>query len=397
MLKLRKDFPYLKTKDLIYFDNAATSQKPKIVIDSIVNYYSYLNAPVHRGIYKRAELSTDIYNKSRSIIANFLSADFNEIIFTKGTTESINFVAESWAKSNLKPKDEIIISKFEHHSNILPWLRLIEDIGVIIKYIPVKNNFDLDYKAYLKLLSKKTKLVAITSCSNAIGTNIDLDFIIKNAKLNGAKVLIDAAQSIAHKKFNLKKIKPDFFAFSAHKILGPTGIGVLYISKDIQKEVRPYQVGGGMVLNLKDNSFDILNSPECYEAGTPLIAQAVGFAKAIEYINSNIDFDSLCLYESKLCSYFIDNLKKIKNIKILGFEEQLKKEGHIVSFNSDLFHPHDIAAYLDQFNIAVRAGFHCAQPLFNSLDIKGSVRVSFYFYNSLKEIDFMISKLKNIF
>lgn len=402
MISLRKDFPYLSIKkgenSLVYFDNAATTQKPIQVIDTIFNYYSFQNAPVNRGIYKLAENATNLYKESRQIIANFLDANFDEIIFTKGTTESINFVAESWGRYNLKFGDEIILSQFEHHSNILPWLRLSKELGIIIKYIPInKDNFDLDYEAYLRLLSNKTKLVAITSCSNAIGTIINLEFIISHARLYNSKILIDAAQSAGYQKFNLKDLNVDFFAFSAHKMLGPTGIGILYISKNIQQEVRPYQIGGGSIFYVTYDNFNLAKSPECYEAGTPQIAQALGFAKAIDYLSGFINCDSKVLnYTSELCSYFIKEIKKLKNIKIIGFKEQLLKSGHIVSFVSESFHPHDIAAYLDQFNIAVRAGNHCAQPLFQSLNITGSLRVSFYIYNTFQEIDFMISKLKKI-
>ncbi|MCK9544249.1 MAG: cysteine desulfurase [Novosphingobium sp.] len=400
MINLRKDFPYLDinsdSNSLIYLDNAATTQKPFCVIKAISDYYSSQNASVNRGIYKLAENSTELYQRSREIIANFLCAKFDEIIFTSGTTQGVNFVAQSWAKHNLRPGDEIIISQFEHHSNILPWIRLSQELGIVIRYIPInKNNFDLDYKSYLKLLCSKTKLVSITSCSNAIGTNVDLEFIIKHAKDYNAKVLIDAAQSVGHMKFDLNNLNVDFLVFSAHKILGPTGIGILYISEKIHHEVRAYELGGGAVLDVDNFNFTLLKSPECYEPGTAKVAQAIGFSQAINYLN-NINFDDLIVHESTLCTYFIEEIQKLKGIKIIGFKEQLKNEGHIVSFVSDLFHPHDIAAYLDKFNIAVRAGTHCAQPLFKNINIAGTLRVSFYLYNTFQEIEFVISKLKDL-
>ncbi len=400
MINIRKDFPYLKSKELdsiIYFDNASTSQKPYQVIEAISNYYAYHNAPVHRGIYSKSEKATILYEESRETVSKFIGADKDEIIFTKGTTEGINFIAQSWASYNLKPGDEVIISHLEHHSNILPWIRLMQEKDIVLKYIPITNNFELDYKAYTKLLSNKTKLVSITSCSNAVGSITDLDFIIKHAKVYNTKVLVDAAQTIGHRDFNLKNLNIDFLAFSGHKILGPTGIGVLYISKDMQKEVRPYQLGGGMVLDVNDYDFISLNPPNCYQAGTPPIAQVIGLSQAIKYISDNIDYDLLKKHESALCAYLIQELSKFDHIKILGPKDQLSNSGHIVSFVSTLYHPHDIAFYLDQFNIAVRAGNHCAQPLFKNIGINGSVRASFYVYNTFEEVETLVKALNELF
>lgn len=398
--KLRKDFPFLtydqEKEPLIYCDNAATSQKPRQVIDRIAHYYAHENAPVHRGIYSRAENITKSYEQARKTIASYLGAFDDEIIFTKGTTEGINFIASTWAESKLIQGDEIILTELEHHSNILPWQRIAKKKGIILKYVKITSNGDLDYDSYISLLSEKTKLVAFTHCSNAIGTYIDASFIIDKAKSVGAKVLLDVAQSVAHRKINVQNLKPDFLVFSGHKVLGPTGIGILYISRLMHKEVEPYQLGGGMVFQVQCYDSSWLQSPHRYEAGTPPIAQAIGFAEAINYIKQNINFDQLRKYEAQLCTQLIEGLKEIKGIKILGPRDQLMHEGHIVSFSCNKMHPHDIAAYLNSKNIAVRAGNHCAQPLYSKLKLQGSVRISFYFYNTQEEIKKIIFALNEI-
>lgn len=398
MKNLIKDFPIFnqKEKKIIYFDNASTSQKPKQVIDAISNFYSNQYANVNRGIYKLSENSTDLYNKARQEIADFIGAKFNEVIFTSGTTESINFVASTWAQDNLKEGDEIILTELEHHSNILPWMALAKQKKLIIKYVPVKSNGELDYQEYLKLLSNKTKLVSFLHVSNAIGTQVDAEFIIKHAKNFGAKTLIDVAQSIGHQEINVKILNPDFLVFSGHKILGPTGIGILYIAESIQDQVRPYQFGGSMVFEIKENDATWQKAPGKYEAGTPPIAQAIGLAQAVKYIRNNINFDELKKHEANLCMQLINGLEKFNKIKILGPIEELKKSGHIVSFNIEGFHAHDIAAYLDQFNICVRAGNHCAQPLFRKLKLESSVRISFYFYNTQEEVNILLDSIKKL-
>ncbi len=397
MQKIRKDFPFLKTKDpLIYLDNAATSQKPQEVIDSISYYYAYQNAPVHRGIYSRAEDLTVLYEQSREVVAKFIGAQSDEVVFTRGATESINFVASTWAQDNLKDGDEIILTQLEHHSNILPWQHLAKTKKIIIKYVPITKDGNLDYEAYLKLLSDKTKLVSFTHSSNAIGTQIDAKFIIDNAKLFGAVTLVDACQSVAHMPLDVHSLNCDFLVFSGHKLLGPTGIGVLYIFRKIQKQVEPYQFGGGMVFQVQCYDASWLKAPNCYEAGTPPIAQAIGLAAAINYITKNINWPELQAHEAQLCSQLISGLKTISGIKILGPVEKLSQSGHLVSFVSDKMHPHDIAAYLDTKNIAVRAGNHCAQPLFDILGISSSIRASFYMYNTSSEVDTLVTELRKL-
>jgi cysteine desulfurase/selenocysteine lyase len=389
-MDIKKDFPIFNNKQLIYFDNAATTQKPAQVINSIVEFYTKHNANIHRGIYSFGEYSTTLFENAREQVANFINADSCEIIFTTGTTGSINFVASAWADKFIKSGDEIIVTSMEHHSNLIPWQEIAKKKGAILKIIPLKN-YELDLQAYEALLTPKTKLVSVTHISNVLGTLNDIEYITKKADMFGAKVLIDAAQSIAHLKIDVKKINCDFLAFSGHKLLGPTGIGVLFIKKNLHELIEPVEFGGGMVFEADKSSW--LQSPHKFEAGTPPIAQAIGLASAIDYINTHIKFDQLRAYEANLCSRLIDGLLKWDRIKIIGPVEQLKKYGHIVSFTISGFHPHDIAAYLDSFGICVRAGHHCAQPLHQALGIEASIRVSFYGYNTIKEVDFFLEKI----
>lgn len=402
MFNLRKDFPFLSLKSQIYFDNAATSQKPQSVIDAISQYYKYENAPVHRGIYSLAEQATILYEQSRATIAEFIGAESNEIVFTKGTTEGINFIASTWASSTLREGDEIILTELEHHSNILPWVRLAQQNKLKIKYIEINQDGTLDYESYLKILNKRTKLVAFTHESNALGTKVDAEFIIKHARNFGSKVLVDAAQTIGHGLVDIKKLQPDFLVFSGHKMLGPTGIGVLYISKYMQEFVEPYQLGGGMVFELGCDIESLrlmptwLKAPHKYEAGTPPIAQAIGLAAAVQYLKEKIDFEQLRDFEAELCARLINGLLKMPRVRILGPIEDLRQKGHIVSFVVDNIHAHDIAAYLDTKNISVRAGNHCAQLLFKKLKIDSSVRVSFYLYNTIEEVDQLLLALHEL-
>jgi cysteine desulfurase / selenocysteine lyase len=399
--KLRQDFPILKQKingqDLIYFDNAATTQKPAQVIDSIVDFYSKYNSNIHRGIYQFGEYATVLFENVRNKVAALINAKPNEIVFTTGTTGAINFVALAWARKNIKKDDEIIISAMEHHSNLIPWQQLALENQAILKIIPVKADYTLDVEAYENMLSKKTKLVSIVHVSNVLGTCNDIEYISSLAHKVGARVLIDAAQSIAYQKIDVQKINCDFLAFSGHKMLGPTGIGVLYIKQAMHTEIDPYQFGGGMVFEVDFENSKWAKTPYKFEAGTPPIAQAIGLGAAIDYINKNIDFDSFKKYLASLCKRFIDELEKFEQIKIIGPKQQLKEEGHLVSFTIEGMHPHDIAAYLDKFGICIRAGHHCAQPLHKALGIESTVRVSFYAYNTMQEVDyFLIDLIKQL-
>lgn len=396
MLNIRKDFPIFKKQEFIYLDSAATSQKPQVVIDAMSNFYSFENAPVHRGIYKLAENATIEYEMARSKVANFIKADSKEIIFTKNATEGINLICDSWARKNLKKGDIILVSELEHHSNLAPWIRLSNQLNLELKYIPINNSGLLDYEKFKGLLSNKVKLICCTAISNVLGTKIDIELIIKLSKSIGAKVLIDAAQAAAHMALDISKLNPDFLVFSGHKMLGPTGIGVLYVSSNIIEDLEPYQVGGGMVFSVGDYNITWTKAPYKFEAGTQSIAQAVGLSAAIDYINKNVNFDILQTYEASLCSFLIKKLEKITKIKLLGPIEQLSTSGHLISFIYEGIHAHDFASYLNNYNICVRAGNHCAQPLHRKLNIESSIRVSFYGYNTFEDVEKLVWYIKNI-
>ncbi len=396
MHRYKKDFPLLSNREnFVYFDNASTTQKPYEVIDAITGYYQNYCATVHRGIYSLAEDATTLYENARNTIALHVGADPDEIIFTKGATEGINFIAQTWALDHLTAGDEILLSQLEHHSNLLPWQRLVEQRGVRLVFIPVLPNGLLDLSQLNNLISERTKLVSIIHVSNAVGTHVDIVSIIKAVQQYGAKVLIDACQSIPHQKINIHELGADFLVFSGHKVLGPTGIGVLYIKKELHKEVKPYQLGGGMVFEASYGAASWLESPQRYEAGTPPIAQAIGLGVAFQYL-TKINFDELQKHEAALCSTLIEGLQALPGFIILGPLEQLKKQGSLVSFYHKTIHAHDVAAYLNKYSICVRSGHYCAQPLASTLGIDASIRASFYLYNSLEEVDYFLSVLKKI-
>ena len=394
----RNDFPILdlkiNNKQLIYFDNAATTQKPNRVINAVSDLYKTKNAPIYRGIYKLAENLTYAYEQTRLKIANFFNANQSEIVFTYGATDGINCVAYAWALNNLKSGDGILLSVLEHHSNLLIWQQIAKQKSLKIYYVPVDTYGNLDIQEFDRLLNLQIKLVAISHCSNVFGNYQDVESIIKKSHSVDAKVLIDAAQSAPHTKIDLKKINPDFLVLSAHKMLGPTGFGILYINESLHHQLSPFRLGGGMVYEADYETSSYLKMPRLLEAGTPAVEAAIGFGAAIEYLEENINFSELRVYESKLCSILIDGLESIKKIKILGPVEELKKSGHLVSFVVEGVHPHDIAAFLDSANICVRAGHHCAQPIHKKLGIDGSVRASFYFYNEEFEVDELLKNLE---
>lgn len=396
--KIRKDFPILNQsndgKALIYLDSAATSQKPMHVIDAISDFYKNYNANISRGIYDLGEKTTELYEQARETVATFIGANPNEIVFTSGATQGINFITRAWGDKNIHAGDEIIITELEHHSNMIPWQQLAERTGAVLKYIPVNFDGMLALEMLPELITKKTKLIAVTHVSNAIGTHVDIEHIIKQAHAVGARVLIDACQSVPHQKINVHKLNVDFLVFSGHKMFGPTGIGVLYIKEKLHDEVSPYQFGGGMIYDADLYHARWLKAPHKFEAGTPPIAQAIGLAAAIDYINKNIDFDELKKHEAELCARLIDGLLQHKAITIFGPVDQLKKSGHLVAFTVDGIHPHDVAAQLNKAGICVRAGHHCAQPLAKKMGIASSVRASFYAYNTRKEVDHLVNELK---
>ena len=392
--KIRKDFPILKRKvngqDLIYFDNAATSQTPLQVIEVITDYYSRLNANIHRGVHQLSQEATDAYEEARiKIQKHFNAAESYEIIFTAGTTESINLVASGY-NSLLKPGDELIISALEHHSNIVPWQMLCEKTGAILKVIPMTLNGSLDIKSYHSLLNSKTKLVFVNHVSNALGTINPIKEIINEAHTYGAKVLIDGAQACPHIKTDVQELNVDYYVTSAHKLCGPTGVGMLYGKKELLKALPPYQGGGEMIASVTFEKTTYAGLPHKFEAGTPNICGGIAFGAALDYMN-NLGFDVISKYEDELLAYATNNLKKIEGIKIYG--EGLDKTA-VISFNIGDIHPYDLGSILNQMGIAVRTGHHCAQPIMDFYEIPGTVRASFSFYNTFEEIDIMVTALK---
>lgn len=386
-------------KKSIYFDSAATSQMPKMVVEAIANFYENLNAPVYRGVYKRSENVTSLYESARLSVSKFINSDLQEVIFVKSATEGINFICSTWALDNLTSANNIILSYQEHHSNLLPWIELANRIGFKIKYIELNSDGSLNYEHYLQLLDSNTKLVACTYVSNVLGIVNNIKFMSQVAKAIGAKFLVDAAQAAGHIIIDVADLDVDFLVFSAHKMLGPAGIGILYISKSIQDSVRPYQLGGNTITDIDLASLQYISSsaPTRYEAGTQPVALAVGLATAIKYYNDNINFESLRAYLILLSSTLINELLKINKIRIISPTDLSHSTGHIVSFIVDGWHGHDLAAYLDQFGISIRAGFHCAKPFHDFMNLhNGCVRVSFHYYNSIEEVHYFIDVLKKI-
>lgn len=397
---LKKDFPLLSKKidgnSIVYCDNAATTQKPSVMIDAIVQFYQNFNAPVYRAVYTLAEQATELYEASRQTVANYINARcVEEIIFTKGATEGLNNIMFSWALSALHEGDEIVLTELEHHSNLLIWQYVVQYKKVKLVFIPVYADGTVDMNAAEQLITKSTKLVSVVHVSNAVGTHVDVEAIVRRAREVGAYVIVDASQSAGHQKIDVQKLDCDFLVFSGHKMMGPTGIGVLYARKELHEAMEPFLYGGGMVHEADYDSATFLKAPHKFEAGSLPVAQAVGLAAAITYINNNIDFEKLRHHEAGLCARLIDGLVTIPGIKVLGNIEQLKSKGHLVSFVHESIHSHDIAAYVNQYGICVRTGHFCAQPLAKKLGFSsGAVRVSFYLYNTLSEVDLILSVLQ---
>lgn len=395
--KLKKDFPIFENNNnLVYLDSAATTQKPRQMIQSVVDFYEKYNSNVHRSIHELGESSTSLYEQAREKIAKFLNAEPSEIIFTSGTTEGINFIADAWARQNVLKNDVIVTTQVEHHANFLPWMRITKNNEAKLKYLEIDIN-DYSIKNPEKdFWDDKIKLVSVSGNSNVLGeiwSEGQLEKIIEQAHKIGAKVLLDASQMAPCKKIDLKKINVDFLVLSGHKMLGPTGIGVLYIKKDLHEKVEPYQVGGSMVQAASFHDATWKSAPHKFEAGTPPIAQAIGFGAAIDYLDEKVNFDEFAKHNSMLSSLLIDELLKIDKIKIWGNIDRLKKTGHLVCFSLPDIHAHDISGYLGQKNIAVRSGHHCAQPLAMALRINSSVRVSFYVYNTKNDVIYFLEKL----
>lgn len=402
--KIREDFPILKRRingnPLIYFDNAATTQKPKQVIESIKNFYENQNANVHRAVYSLSQEATEIYENAREQIAQFINSDSTEVIFTRGTTEAINLVAFSWGLENLKQNDEIFISEMEHHSNIIPWEIISQRVGATTKFIKIKENGKLDFEYLKNNISKKTKIVCISQVSNVTGIINDIKNISKIAFENGALVLVDGAQSVPHIKVDVEELGIDFLAFSGHKMLGPTGIGALFCKKKHYENMIPFQGGGEMIKNvnyntsIKKTEIQWNSPPWKFEAGTPNIAGSIAFAEATKYL-SNIGMDRVLNHEKQLTKYAFKRLKECKKITIYGPNETTNKCG-IISFNVQGLSSHDVALFVDNFGIMIRSGYHCSQPLHQVFKLKSSARASFYIYNTVEEIDRFIEVLKEI-
>jgi cysteine desulfurase / selenocysteine lyase len=395
--KIREDFPILKTvingKNLIYFDNAATSQKPKIVIDAIKAYYDGYNANIHRGIHYLAEKATGAFEDTRKAMKLFLNAESTEqIIFTQGTTDAINLVAQSYGRHFLQSGDEILISTLEHHSNIVPWQMLAIEKGLILKIIPINPAGELDMEQFDTLLSSKTKFVSVVHVSNSLGTINPVNEIIQKAHAVGAKVLLDGAQATCHLDIDVQALDVDFYALSAHKFFGPTGVGVLYGRKNLLEAMPPYRGGGEMIKEVTFAKTTYADLPYKFEAGTPNIADVVATKFAIDYVNT-LGKTKIAAYEEKLLKYATQKLSEIEGLKIVG---TAKEKIGVISFTLDNIHPQDVGILLDQQGIAVRTGHHCTQPLMQFFGIPGTVRASFAVYNTMAEIDTFVAALKKV-
>jgi cysteine desulfurase/selenocysteine lyase len=392
--KIRADFPILSRqvngKPLVYFDNGATTQKPQVVIDAIATYYQEINANIHRGVHTLSQLATDAYEASRTKIQNHINAQFaHEVLFTSGTTHGVNLVANGFA-SLLKAGDEVLVSALEHHSNIVPWQMLCEKTGAVLRVIPMNEKGELVMTEYDQLLSDKTKIVTVNHISNALGTINPIKYMIDKAHQFGAAVFIDGAQAVPHLKPNVQELDCDFYAFSGHKICGPTGTGILYGKEAWLNKLPPYQGGGEMIKEVTFEKTTYAELPHKFEAGTPNIAGGIVLGAAVDYMNS-IGFENIQKQELELLNYATEQLLAIEGLKIYGTAEE---KTSVISFNIDGIHPYDIGTIVDKLGIAVRTGHHCAQPIMNFFEIPGTIRASFAFYNTKEEIDVMVEAVK---
>ncbi len=393
--KIRADFPVLDQQvngsPLIYFDNAATTQKPKSVIDALSHYYTSDNANIHRGIHALAERATTAFELTRTKIKEFINApSSDQIILTAGTTGSINLVAQTFGRANFSKGDKILISNLEHHSNIVPWQMIAEEKGAIIEVIPVDERGVLDLEAFRNLLDASVKLVAVNHVSNAIGTINPIAEMIRLAHAHGAKVLIDGAQSVAHLDVDVQALDIDFFAFSAHKLFGPTGVGVLYGKRELLESMPPYQGGGEMIKEVSFEGTTYNELPYKFEAGTPNIADVIAFSAAIDYVNA-LSKEALFTQELALLAYATEQLSTIPGLRIIGTAPD---KIAVISFVIDGIHPQDLGVLLDKFGIAIRTGHHCVQPLMKRFGLPGTCRASFAFYNTFEEIDLFVKALR---
>ncbi|MBF2459944.1 cysteine desulfurase [Listeria seeligeri] len=395
--KIRADFPILaqeiNEKPLAYLDNAATSQKPKQVIRALTHYYEFDNANVHRGVHTLAARATDAFESARAKVAKFIHArEVAEIIFTRGTTSAINLVVDSYGNANIEAGDEIVISYLEHHSNLIPWQQLAKCKGAVLKYIELEEDGTISIEQAEKTITEKTKIVALAHVSNVLGTITPIKEIAALAHKVGAVILVDGAQAVPHMEVNVVDLDADFYAFSGHKMMAPTGIGVLYGKRELLDKMEPTEFGGEMIdfVELYDSTWKEL--PWKFEAGTPIIGGAIALGAAIDYLAA-IGIDTIHAYEQELVSYAIEQMSKLEGITIYGPTDASKRCG-LVTFNIEGAHPHDVATILDEDGVAIRAGHHCAQPLMKWLDVSSTARASFYIYNTKEEIDALIEGLK---
>ena len=393
---VRKDFPFLEAENgenpLVYFDNASTTQKPIQVLNKLDQFYRKSNANVHRGVYRLSQQATDAFENARKNIAGFINAkDDRSIIFTRGTTESINLVAYAWAQQQLKPGDEILVTEMEHHSNLVPWQITAERTGAVLKYIPLNDDLELDLEKPEKYFTPKTKVFALIHKSNSLGKLNPVQQLILHAKTVGAITVVDGAQSVPHTTVDVQQLGCDFFAFSGHKMLGPTGVGILFGKPELLESMEPFQSGGEMIEKVTMTHSTWNDIPWKFEAGTPNIAQAVGLGKAIDFLQ-NISMKKVEEHIGELTEYGMKKLNEINGVHIYN---KKNIHGGIISFNVDGVHPHDLAQFLDQDNIAIRTGHHCTQPIMKKLGVSGTARISFYIYNTKEEIDKLCSCMKS--
>ena len=395
--RIREDFPVLSRtvhgKPLVYLDNAATSQKPRAVIQALVDYYERHNSNVHRGVHTLSMEATEMYEEARIKVASFIhSPSPEQIVWTRNTTEAINLVAQTWAAANLKPGDEVLLTEMEHHSNLVPWQQVAARTGAVLRFIPIAGDFTLDLSNLDRLLNPKTRLVAFSMMSNVLGSITPAKRIVADAHRVGAAVLLDAAQAVPHLPTDVQDLDCDFMAFSGHKMCGPTGIGVLYASQPMLEEMGPFLTGGEMVKEVWLDRASWNDLPMRFEAGTPNIADAIGMGAAIDYLNT-LGMDRVRQHEAQLTQYALERFKELEEVTVYGTPD-LSQRGGVVSFYASDIHPHDVGTVLDQLGIAIRAGHHCAMPLMRKMEVPATGRASFYIYNTEEEIDALVDGIK---
>lgn len=397
--KIRDDFPILKElmngKPLVFLDSAASSQKPQRVIEAFADYYRCRNANIHRGAYRLSYEATDLYEGTRRKMAKFIGAPEPEsIIFTRNTTESINLIAYSYAMNNLREGDEIVVSELEHHSNLVPWMMAAKKTGAVLRHIPLTEDYRYDYSRLHEILSERTRIVSVAHMSNAVGTIHDLKRLGEAARSVNAIFAVDGAQGACHLPVDVQAIDCDFYSLSAHKMLGPTGVGVLYGRKRLLEEMEPFLGGGDMILTVSKDDFKPAPLPNKFEAGTPNIAGVVAFAVALEYLKQ-VGLENIHEHEMALTSYALEEMKKVPGIRLFG-TEHMQERGGVVSFLIDGVHPHDIGSILDEEGIAIRAGHHCCEPFMKREGLPGTARASFYLYNGPEDVDALVLGLKKV-